>query len=46
MYKMYGFYDERNKLIDKILAMDIDTAKEKFVKYNPDKEYLYVEIMY
>lgn len=46
MLKMYGFYNRNNKLIDKIIAPDIETAKEKYIKYNPDKDYMYVEVLY
>lgn len=46
MYKMYGFYNKQGKLIDKVLATDTEMAKEKFNKYNPDTEYMYVEVMF
>lgn len=46
MFKMYGFYDNQGKQIDAIPSTDIEEAKEYFKKVNPDKEYMYIKVLF
>lgn len=44
-FKMYGFYDNRGRLIDAVPDISIEGAKEWFNNYYPDTEYFYIEVI-
>lgn len=44
--KMYGFYSGYRQLIAAIPSRSLERAKEIFAERYPDKNYMYVEVMY
>lgn len=45
LFKAYGFYDNKGKLIHVVPSTDIEEAKTWFEENFPDVEYLYVEVL-
>lgn len=43
---MYGFYDNKDKLIDLVAGFNMENAKERFEEEHPGTEYKYENVLY